>query len=208
MTRMESTVFPGQLAGGDAEAADGRAARALEEELWRRMSNEGDEDARDELIVSYRPLVFWLAKKFTVRPSSYQDLVQEGMMALIRAVDRFEPERGLRFTTYAFHRIRGQMINYLQRSESRAPIPVEDELLAVDDGFSPDAFDTVLAVLEEMKRLPAREEEVLKAMLIEGMEARDVARERGIDVSHVYRLRRSAIAKLRKCLGPEATNQV
>ena len=86
MTRMESTVFPGQLAGGDAEGADGRAARALEEELWRRMSNEGDEDARDELIVSYRPLVFWLAKKFTVRPSSYQDLVQEGMMALIRAV--------------------------------------------------------------------------------------------------------------------------
>ena len=209
MTRMESTVFPGQLAGGDAEGADGRAARALEEELWRRMSNEGDEDARDELIVAYRPLVFWLARKFRVRPSSYQDLIQEGMVALIRAVDKFEPERHLRFTTYAFYRIKGQMVNFLQRSELKAPVPVDDEYLMPEDSFAPDSFETLIAVSEEMHRLPAKEEEIVKALLVEGQDAKDVARKRGIDISHVYRLKRNGVAKLRKWLGPEgdATNR-
>ncbi|NLM71360.1 MAG: sigma-70 family RNA polymerase sigma factor [Synergistaceae bacterium] len=188
-------------------ADDDSSRRAEEAELWRRFSSDGDEDARDELIVSYRPLVFWLARRFTVRPSSYQDLIQEGMLALIRAVDRFEPERHLRFTTYAFHRIRGQMINFLQRSESRAPVPVDDEYLVVEDPFSPDVFETMLAVLDEMKRLPEREESVVRALLIDGKNAREVALERGIDVSHVYRLRRNALAKLRRWLGEEATNE-
>ncbi|MDI9370989.1 MAG: sigma-70 family RNA polymerase sigma factor [Synergistota bacterium] len=202
-------MVPDDISKGIEErgADDDSSRRAEEAELWRRFSSDGDEDARDELIVSYRPLVFWLARRFTVRPSSYQDLIQEGMLALIRAVDRFEPERHLRFTTYAFHRIRGQMINFLQRSESRAPVPVDDEYLVVEDPFSPDVFETMLAVLDEMKRLPEREESVVRALLIDGKNAREVALERGIDVSHVYRLRRNALAKLRRWLGEEATNE-
>lgn len=169
---------------------------------------EHDEDARDSLIVSYRPLVFWLAKKFHVHPSSYQDLIQEGMLALIRAVDKFEPERHLKFTTYAFYRIKGQMINFLQRSEKKAPLPVDDEFLMPEDPFLPETFETMLALSEELRRLPAKEGEVLQAILMDGREAREVAQERGIDISHVYRLKRSALAKLRKWLGAEATNEV
>lgn len=188
--------------------ADADIARLrMEEELWRRFSVEGDEEARDELIVSYRPLVFWMARRFTVRPSSYQDLIQEGMVALIRAVDRFEPERHLKFTTYAFHRIRGQMINFLQRSESRAPVPVDDEFLAAGDPFTPDSLDTLLTVLDELKRLPSKEGAVAQALLIDGKDAKEVALERGIDISHVYRLKRNALAKLRRWLGAEATNE-
>jgi RNA polymerase sporulation-specific sigma factor len=180
-----------------------------EDELWRRLSCSADERARDEIIVAYRPLVFWLARKFRVRPSSYQDLIQEGMVALIRAVDKFEPERHLRFTTYAFYRIKGQMVNFLQRSELKAPIPVDEEYLMPEDSFSPDSFETLIAVAEEMNRLPEKEEEVVRAILVEGQDAKEVARRRGIDISHVYRLKRNAVAKLRKWLGPEgdATNR-
>ncbi len=181
----------------------------IEEVLWSRLADCGDENARDELIVAYRPLVFWLAGKLRVRPSSYQDLVQEGMVALIQAVDKFEPERQLRFTTYAYYRIRGQMVNFLQRSEMRAPVPVDDEYLMPEDPFSADAFEMVIAVKEELDRLTAREGEVVKALLLEGRDAKEVARQKNIDISHVYRLRRNAVAKLRKWLGPEgsATNQ-
>ncbi len=179
-----------------------------EAELWRRFVTDHDDGARDSLIVSYRPLVFWLAKKFHVRPSSYQDLIQEGMIALIRAVDKFEPERHLKFTTYAFYRIKGQMINFLQRSEKKAPVPVDDEFLMPEDPFVPDTFDFVLALSDELRRLPVKEGEIVQALLMEGREAKEVARERGIDISHVYRLKRSALAKLRKWLGAEATNEL
>lgn len=181
-----------------------------EAELWRRISQNGDENARELIIVAYRPLVFWIARRFRVRPSSYQDLIQEGMLALIRAVDKFEPERHLKFTTYGFYRIKGQMVNFLQRSELKAPIPVDEERLMPEDPFLPDTFETILALEKEMQRLPAKEGEIVQALLVEGREAKEVARQRGIDISHVYRLKRSAVAKLRKWLGVErdATNEV
>jgi RNA polymerase sporulation-specific sigma factor len=217
---MESHLFHGKTEEEDRNVPGRREPRGhsgnernlspeREEELWRRLSSQGDEDARDEIIVAYRPLVFWLARKFRVRPSSYQDLIQEGMVALIRAVDKFEPERHLRFTTYAFYRIKGQMVNFLQRSELKAPIPVDEEYLMPEDSFTPDSFETLIAVSEEMHRLPAKEEEMVQALLVEGQDAKEVARKRGIDISHVYRLKRNGIAKLRRWLGPEgdATNR-
>ena len=90
---MESHLFPGKTEEEDRNVPGRREPRGhsgnernlspeREEELWRRLSSQGDEDARDEIIVAYRPLVFWLARKFRVRPSSYQDLIQEGMVEL------------------------------------------------------------------------------------------------------------------------------
>ena len=184
-------------------------ASGEEDELWRKVSEEKDDGARDALIIAYRPLVFWLARKFHVHPSSYQDLIQEGMIALIRAVDNFEPERHLKFTTYGFYRIKGQMLNFLQRSEQKAPLPVDDESLQCRDSFTADGFETLLTVTEEMKRLPVREGGIVQALLGGGKTAKDVARERGIDISHVYRLKRNGIARLRKWLGvgADATNR-
>ncbi len=85
---------------------------------------------------------------------------------------------------------------------------MDDEYLMPEDSFAPDSFETLIAVSEEMHRLPAKEEEIVKALLVEGQDAKDVARKRGIDISHVYRLKRNGVAKLRKWLGPEgdATN--
>ncbi|GAB1427928.1 hypothetical protein MASR2M17_13560 [Aminivibrio sp.] len=110
--------------------------------------------------------------------------------------------------SFGFYRIKGQMLNFLQRSEQKAPIPMEDESLQCRDSFTADGFETLLTVTEEMKRLPAREGEIVQALLVEGKNAKDVARERGIDISHVYRLKRNGIARLRKWLGvsADATN--
>jgi len=100
------------------------------------------------------------------------------------------------------------MINFLQRSEKKAPVPVDDEFLMPEDPFLPETFETMLALSDELRRLPAKEGEILQAILMDGREAKEVARERGIDISHVYRLKRNALAKLRKWLDAEATNEV
>ena len=62
-----------------------------EKNLWR-LCSQGDMDAREELIVAYRPLVFWIAGKIHITDMELkQDIIQEGMLALINAVDKFEP---------------------------------------------------------------------------------------------------------------------
>lgn len=78
-------------------------------ELFRLYKEEGDEDAREQLIVSHLNLVRFLASKFKNRGESLDDLIQVGNIGLIKAIDRFEPERGLEFTTYATPTIMGEI---------------------------------------------------------------------------------------------------
>lgn len=172
-----------------------------ERELWR-LCSEGDIDAREELIVAYRPLVFWIAGKIHVNNNELrQDIIQEGMLALIRAVDKFEPEREFKFSTYAYHKIHGQIINMLERSEKKAPVPVPDEWLQTAEDNTEQGDDDWLDAASAISRLEGREAEVVSALFFEGKKPRDVAAEQKLDVSHVYRLRRIAIARIRGWLG-------
>ena len=182
-----------------SEERTGQLEPEIERELWAKCRS-GDASAREELIVAYRPLVFWIAGKMHVLPSIRQDMVQEGMLALINAVDRFDPAREFRFSTYAYHRIRGQMLNMLDRSERRAPVPVPDEWLSVD---APETDDNEewMDVADSIAKLRGREAEVVSALFFEGKEPKDIAAEKKLDVSHVYRLRRSAISRIRAWLG-------
>lgn len=170
----------------------------LEDSLWANCKL-GDIDARAELIVAYRPLVFWFAGKLRVHQSLKQDLIQEGMLALIGAVDRFDPARGLRFTTYASYRIRGQMLNMLARSEKRAPVPVDfDNISEPEAEASDEAWGDVA---ESVAKLRGKEADIVSALFFDGKAPSDVAKEQKMDVSSVYRLRRSAIIRIREWLG-------
>lgn len=175
-----------------------------ERELWNLCSH-GDTEAREELIIAYRPLVFWIAGRIHIIDTELkQDLVQEGMLALINAVDKFQPEREYKFSTYAYHKIHGSMINLLERSEKRAPVPVPDEWLSIDAADDEEnGTDDWLDASSAVSRLQGREAEVVSALFFEGKDPKDVAAEKKLDVSHVYRLRRSAIARIRGWLGLE-----
>ena len=174
-----------------------------ERELWR-LCSQGDIDAREELIVSYRPLVFWIAGKIHITdPELRQDIIQEGMLALIRAVDKFEPEREFKFSTYAYHKIHGQIINMLERSEKNAPVPVPDEWICNDYDDEDYGGDEWLDASAAIARLEGREAEVVSALFFEGKKPKDIAEEKKLDISHVYRLRRTAIARIRGWLGLE-----
>ena len=174
-----------------------------EKNLWR-LCTQGNMDAREELIVAYRPLVFWIAGKIHVSdPELKQDIIQEGMLALINAVDKFEPEREFKFSTYAYPKIHGQIINMLERSEKKAPLPVPDEWLQVADNYDDDSGEDWLNVAQSILRLEGREAEIVSALFFEGKKPKEVAQEKKLDVSHVYRLRRAAIVKIRGWLGLE-----
>ena len=168
-----------------------------EKNLWR-LCSEGDMEAREELIVAYRPLVFWIAGKIHVTDLQLkQDIIQEGMLALINAVDKFEPEREFKFSTYAYHKIHGQIINMLERSEKKAPLPVPDEWLQVAEEADEESGEEWFDVAQSISKLEGREAEIVSALFFEGKKPKEVAQEKKLDVSHVYRLRRTAIAKIR-----------
>ena len=78
-------------------------------ELFRRYKEEGDEEARQQLIVSHLNLVRYIAAKFKNRGEPLDDLIQVGTIGLIKAIDRFDPDRGLEFTTYATPTIMGEV---------------------------------------------------------------------------------------------------
>jgi RNA polymerase primary sigma factor len=76
-----------------------------EAELLQRAQS-GDEDARNRLVECNLRLVLSVARRYMRPGLSLEDLVQEGAIGLIKAIDHFDTSRGLRFSTYAIHWIR------------------------------------------------------------------------------------------------------
>src|SRR5918996_3809955 len=96
------------------------ALLSRERELWlaRLWREEGDEAALHELVMAYMRLVISTAAKFRNYGLPMSDLVQEGAAGLMQAAARFEPEREVRFSTYAAWWIRSAMQDYILRNWS------------------------------------------------------------------------------------------
>jgi RNA polymerase primary sigma factor len=88
------TQYLGRVRGGRLLDAD-------EEKVLARRIRGGDMSARQKLIESNLRLVISIAKKYRGRGVAFEDLIQEGNAGLIRAVEKFDPEMGNRFSTYA-----------------------------------------------------------------------------------------------------------
>ncbi len=86
-------------------------------DLWRRYKGDGDAAARERLVVAYSPMVKFVAGRLGAGLPSHvddADLISYGLMGLIGAIERFEPERGIKFETFAMTRIRGAIIDELR----------------------------------------------------------------------------------------------
>jgi RNA polymerase primary sigma factor len=77
-----------------------------EEQVLTRQAREGDISARQRLVESNMRLVINIARTYHSRAIPLEDLIQEGAIGLIQAIERFDPDKGFRFSTYATHWVR------------------------------------------------------------------------------------------------------
>jgi RNA polymerase sigma factor for flagellar operon FliA len=84
--------------------------------IWVRLRS-GDRSARDELVVKYAPLVKYVIGRMAISlPAAMDsdDVLSAGTVGLLHAIDRFDPDQGVRFETYALQRIRGAIIDTIR----------------------------------------------------------------------------------------------
>lgn len=87
-----------------------------ETELGRRLRDHGDLDAARELILSHLRLVVSVARQYLGYGLPHADLIQEGNVGLMKAVKRFDPERGVRLVSFAVHWIKAEIHEYIVRN--------------------------------------------------------------------------------------------
>jgi RNA polymerase sigma factor for flagellar operon FliA len=90
------------------------------EALWRAWSVRKDASARDRLVLAYSPMIRYIAsRKVRELPahSDIDDFLSCGMIALIEAVDRFDPRKGASFEQFAWTRVAGAMVDELRRQD-------------------------------------------------------------------------------------------
>lgn len=145
-----------------------RLGEVPEKELLRRIHREDDLAAREELITRYLPLVRSLARRFASRGQALEDLVQVGSIGLIKAIDRFDMDRGVELSTYATPTILGEIKRYFRDKGWAVKVPraLQDlnirlnkviEQLTVELNRSP-------TIAELAAACDATEEEVLEAL--------------------------------------------
>jgi RNA polymerase sigma-B factor len=93
-----------------------------------RRTQEGDARARELLVESLTPMVRQLARRFADRGEPLDDLIQVGMVGLLKAIDRFDLDRGVSFSTYAFPCVIGEIKRHFRDRvwAVRVPRPVKD----------------------------------------------------------------------------------
>jgi RNA polymerase sporulation-specific sigma factor len=169
-----------------------------EKRLWAEMKNDNSFDARQELIERYQPLVCRIIGKLRPHEQVYLDLFQEGIVGLVEAVERFEPERGYKFSTYATFRIRGRALTYLQKaSRHNQQMPEMDKLALLTAGKEkmlkdPDDIAQDAFLLERIhyciQELPPKERRAFEAVILQERAPKDVSQELGISRSYLSRL--------------------
>ena len=149
---------------------EGKAAWDKERtrELFRLYKEEGDEEAREQLIVSHLNLVRFLAAKFKNRGEPLDDLMQVGTIGLIKAIDRFDPARGLEFTTFATPTIMGEIKRHFRDKGWSVRVPRRLQELSAKVNQATDDLTRELqrspSVEEVAARVGSSVDEVLEAM--------------------------------------------
>jgi RNA polymerase sigma-B factor len=124
---------PGPPDGPHRGAGSREKAREIERQLLVRYHHEGDLAAREELAERFLPLARDLALRYTYTDEPFDDLLQVACLGLVKAIDRFEPGRGTKFTSYAAPTILGELKRHFRDKGWSLHVPrdLQERSLAV-----------------------------------------------------------------------------
>lgn len=189
-----------------------------EEQLLSEKLAEGDDAAREKLIVHNLRLVVYIAKKFENSGVGIDDLTSIGTIGLIKAVNTFSPEKNIKLATYASRCVENEILMYLRKISSQKMVVSLDEPLNVDwDGNELMLADVLGSEGDEISReieeddekrillqaiedLPKREKTIIEMRFgigdKEELTQKEVADIMGISQSYISRLEKRIIKKL------------
>lgn len=192
-----------------------------EQELLHRLA-EGDKSVRDQLIVRNLRLVVYIARKFDAAGAGIEDLISIGTIGLIKAVNTFQPDRGIKLATYASRCIENEILMVLRKSTVlKTEVSIDEPLnidwdgneLLLSDVLGSDS-DTVQRPIEQederrllvglVSRLSGRERAIMAMRFgLDGQgehTQKEVADSMGISQSYISRLEKKIIQRLKQDL--------
>lgn len=119
MTQSTDTLKPPEKTRRQPTLAPARAP----DELFERWQRDGDQRAREQLVERFLPLARKLARRFQGAQEPIEDLVQVASLALVKAIDRFEPGRGVTFQSFAVPTIVGELKRYFRDTGWSVHVP-------------------------------------------------------------------------------------
>ena len=189
-----------------------------EEQLLSEQLANGDDKAREKLIVHNLRLVVYIAKKFESSGVNIEDLISIGTIGLIKAVNTFSPEKNIKLATYASRCIENEILMYLRKIASQKmeisldePLNTDwdgNELMLADvlgsegDEISREIEedDEKRMVMEIIKTLPERERIIIDMRFglgdKEELTQKEVADKLGISQSYISRLEKRIIKRI------------
>ncbi|MDR1700121.1 MAG: RNA polymerase sporulation sigma factor SigK [Lachnoclostridium sp.] len=193
---------------------------AKEESECIKRFREGDRDARNRLIECNLRLVAYLVKKYNVGDRDVDDLISIGTIGLIKAIDTYKEDKGVRLATYASRCIDNELLMMLRSDKKQAKEVYLYEPIGVDDGEGNhislldilETTDEDIAERIELEenigklydfvenKLGSREKEIIRlryGLLGREVTQREIAKKLGISRSYVSRIEKKALKKLR-----------
>ena len=182
-----------------------------EKTLWIREA-EGDGEAHQKLISAYQPLVFKTAIQFRMPEEITMELIQEGMVGLLEASENYDHTRGVAFSLFAVHRIRGRMCDFLHREFAHDVLSLDREqgeswrLSEIITGFQllPEEAAERKAVSDQVsravERLPQKEKQVLQGIFLDNKTPAALAEAIHVTPGHIYRLEKQGVRRIRGML--------
>jgi RNA polymerase sigma-B factor len=141
---------------------------AGERRLLERYSRDRSPVVREELVERFMPLARRLASRYAGGAEPFDDLIQVASVGLVKAIDRFDPERGTAFSTFAVPTILGELKRHFRDRGWSVHVPrdVQERILKVERALAelPSRLGHSPTVQEIAQRIEATEEEVLEAM--------------------------------------------
>lgn len=159
-------------------------------------------DDLNDIIEAYRPLIISSIKRFCPIKNEFDDLYNDGIVFIIESLSNFDPSRGFTFGAYIKSGLRIYYLDTLRYLMRYADSPDVEDYMAASDSLEDDFFrdKDYASLYDAIGSLKSREREVIFLNFYKGFSLLEIARELGISLRTVNRVKQAALDKMKEFL--------